>query len=301
MGDFLYYPAAGMGDMIAVNLVVRSTTMFPGEIPVRHEDFMPGYALDKMLQSEVDDLVRDMPDVTPPVVTEADLVGLPAPVQRYLRASQIIGKPRTLFVRARFQGEFRRTPEERWMKMVCEQYNRIDKPARLWYAAIKFMPFLTFYVRDAYQHGEGNMYARLTPWYRMFDERAPELTQGELLTLLNDMFFFPSAFLSDCIRWEEIDNRSAHVILTTPTLTVSGDVSFNELDEAVNFVAERYGQFDRTYVKTPWSTPFGGYREVNGISIPTEGEAVWLRDTGPFCYVRMSLVDVQSNEYSRYP
>ncbi|MBZ0290730.1 MAG: hypothetical protein K8I30_24100 [Anaerolineae bacterium] len=269
--------------------------------PEPHAKFMPGYALDEMLRDEVDALVRDLKGTTPPPVTERDLIGLPDPVQRYLIASRIVGKPRTAFARIRLKGEFRRAANQNWMPMVSEQYNRIDQPARLWYAAMKFMPLLNFYVRDAYLHGEGNMYARLTPWYRMFDQRSPELTQGELLTYLNDMFMFPSALLHESIRWEAVDDRAARAYLTAPSGTVSAVFYFNERDEVVNFVAERYRTVGKTYELNVWTTPLWDYAEVKGVRIPTRGEATWELADGPLCYIRTTLVDIDYNVFERYP
>jgi hypothetical protein len=269
--------------------------------PEKHAQFMPGYALDSMLRAEVDHLVSDLKNVATPVVTEADLAPLPDPVRRYLIASQIVGKPRTIFARARMYGEFRRGANQKWMPMVSEQYNRIDQPARLWYALMKFMPLLNFYVRDAYEGGEGNMYARLTPWYQMFDQRSPELTQGELLTYLNDMFMFPSALLSESICWEAVDDYAARACLTARSGTVSAVFYFNKRDEVVNFVAERYRTVGKTYELNTWTTPLWNYQEVNGVRIPTQGAAAWELPDGQLCYIRTTLVDLDYNVFERYP
>ena len=269
--------------------------------PALHSAFMPGYALDKMMQQDVDSLVSDMNGMRTPIVQEADLQGLPDPVRRYLLAANIVGKPRTIFARARWRGEFRRGPDQKWMPLVCEQYNRVDKPARLWYAAIKFMPLINFYVRDAYSNGVGTMYARLTPWYKMFDERGPEYNQGELMVALNDMVFFPSAFLSENIRWEAIDDHSARATYITPDIPVSGVFYFNDQNEVVDFVGERYRTVGKSFALNKWTTPFRTYQEVNGVNIPTEGEAVWHLPEGTYSYVRVSLVDIQYNTFFQYP
>lgn len=187
------------------------------------------------------------------------------------------------------------------MPMVCEQYNRIDQPNRLWYAMMQFMPLMTFYVRDSYRQGEGNMYARLTRWYKMFDERSPELTQAELVILLNDMVFFPSALLSAYVRWEAVDDHAARAYLTTSGQEVSAVFHFDEQYDVVNFVGERYKTGGKAPVLTTWTTPFEKHRKVNGVRIPTAGRATWQQDSGPFNYVRVSLVDVQDNVCARYP
>jgi hypothetical protein len=268
--------------------------------PIPHADFMPGFALETMLQREVDPLLYDLPDIAPGIVTEADFVGLPAPVQRYLRAANIIGKQRTLFMRARMRGDFRRGADQKWMPMICEQYNRMDQPARMWYAMMKFMPFLTFYVRDVCQRGQGVMYAHITPWLKVLDEHGPEITQGEMLVFLNDMVFAPSALLNDYIHWEALDDRSARAHLVLPGLAISAVFHFNDDDDVVNFVAERYQTVGKSFVLHTWSTPFWDHREVNGVRMPTRAEAIWKMPTGAFSYARIALVDVRHNVFTRY-
>lgn len=49
------------------------------------------------------------------VVTEVDLAPLPAPVQRYLRTSGVVGQPRVRNVRARMHGRIRQGPDSRWL------------------------------------------------------------------------------------------------------------------------------------------------------------------------------------------
>lgn len=49
------------------------------------------------------------------LLTEADLAGLPRPVQQYLRAAGVVGQPRVRNLRARMHGRIRSGPEARWM------------------------------------------------------------------------------------------------------------------------------------------------------------------------------------------
>jgi hypothetical protein len=49
------------------------------------------------------------------LVTEADLVGLPEPVQRWLRWSNVLGTAYPVTVRLRQEGEFRMGQDRGWM------------------------------------------------------------------------------------------------------------------------------------------------------------------------------------------
>ena len=66
-----------------------------------------------------------------PLVTEADLSDLPAPVQRYLRITGSVGKSRIQNFKAVFTGDFRNGLNGPWMAFRSEQYNFIDQPTRL--------------------------------------------------------------------------------------------------------------------------------------------------------------------------
>jgi hypothetical protein len=82
---------------------------------------------------------------------------------------------------------------------------------------------------------------------------------------------------------------------------VSGVFYFNERNDVVDFEAERYRIMGKTAVMTKWTTPFRDHQEINGVRIPTSGEAVWHLAEGSYSYVRVSLVDIQYNALCRYP
>jgi hypothetical protein len=56
---------------------------------------------------EVMEMFEGGREINPEVVTEDDLVGLPEPVQRWLRYSGVVGKERTQFVRLKYAGTFK--------------------------------------------------------------------------------------------------------------------------------------------------------------------------------------------------
>ena len=69
-----------------------------------------------------------------PVLTDADLAPLPAPVQRYLRASGVVGQPRVLDMFVRMHGRIRGAPDAPWMPFTSEQHSTWgDRPSRMFY------------------------------------------------------------------------------------------------------------------------------------------------------------------------
>lgn len=68
----------------------------------------------------------------PMLVTEEDLLHLPAPVQRYLHYSGVVGKARPLNMYVRLKGKMRSKTQD-WFSFSSEQYNFFDEPARLFF------------------------------------------------------------------------------------------------------------------------------------------------------------------------
>ena len=66
-------------------------------------------------------------------VTDLDLAPLPAPVQRYLRVSGVVGMPRVRNFYARMHGRIRSGRDARWMRLAAEQHSFIDERVRLFY------------------------------------------------------------------------------------------------------------------------------------------------------------------------
>lgn len=89
------------------------------------------------------------------------------------------------------------------------------------------------------------------------------------------MVWYPTAALSNYIKWEEIDANSAKAIMSYKGITATGIFNFNKKGEVTNFVAQRYMEKDGQYEKKTWSPIMSDYKEINGIKIPTSGEVIW--------------------------
>jgi hypothetical protein len=149
--------------------------------------------------------------------------------------------------------------------------------------------------RDRLYEGRGNMHIELLPFVTIADASGEEIDQGTLLRYLNEMMWFPTAYVSDYVTWEAIDDVSARVSIATDKLSVSAVLCFNEIGQIVNFVAERYMSVDGGFRLETWSTPVGEYERIDGLMVPTKGEGVWKLSSGDFSYVKLRLTEVQYN------
>ena len=129
--------------------------------------------------------------------------------------------------------------------------------------------------------------------------RGAGIDQGTLLRYLNEIMWFPSAALSDYLRWEPLDARSARATMSYGSVTASAIFVFDESGAQTNMIAEgRYRDASGTYDR--WETPVSGYGEFNGVRIPNKGEAVWKLSTGDLSYGKLELTDVEYNKPSPY-
>jgi hypothetical protein len=251
----------------------------------------------KRVRREVDELFKKEKDaVIARKVTEKDLDGLPEPVVRYLRYTQIIGKERARTVRLKQRGFFRTNPDQKWMQLKAEEYFTVDPPGFLWYGKIRMFPFINVAAIDKFSNGEGRLVVKMLSVFKVADAKGEEYDKAELVRYLNEMIWFPSAFLSEYIHWEPRSSDSARVTITVGGLTASAEVYFNPEGQITNFVAERYMDISGGMILKKWSTPLQEYAEINGIVVPVKGEGVWKLSSGDFSYVRITEIpDIEYN------
>ena len=132
------------------------------------------------------------------------------------------------------------------------------------------------------------------------DARGKEIDQGTLLRYLAETMWFPTAALSDYIKWEEIDPTSARATMSYGGVTASGVFMFNGNGDPVNFIAKRYMEVNGQYILETWSIPLKEYSEFDGIRIPSKGEVVWKLKTGDFSWYRFEITEIEYNRPAVY-
>lgn len=229
-------------------------------------------------------------------VSKADLEGLPLCVQKWLESSQVIGKERIRTVRLKQKGLLRTKEGQPWMPTEAEQYFTINKPGFVWQARIKAATLIYIVGRDKYYEGKGNMLIKFLSLITVVDAKGKELDQGALLRYLAETIWFPSAALSDYIKWEEIDSNSAKATMSYGGITASGVFLFNEKHEVINFVTQRYMETSGQYSLETWSPIVKEYKDFNGIKIPSKVEVMWKLKTGDFKWYQLEITDIEYNK-----
>jgi hypothetical protein len=231
-------------------------------------------------------------------ITEDQLLDLPAPVQRYLAYAGVVGKTPVHSVRLQMQGDFKTAPEQSFFKMQAEEYYTTTPPFFTWIGTITMAPFLNVTARDKYHSGRGNMWIKLLSTFTIENATGDFMDDATLMRYLNEMMWFPTAYLGENITWEAIDDSSARLTITDFGKSATAIVFFNDSGEMINFEAQRFCSY--TKQMETWQTPIRAYKEFDGLKIPTEGEGLWKLESGDYVYIRLKVVDIDFNVNETY-
>ena len=228
-------------------------------------------------------------------VTADMLRSLPEPVRRYLSYTGIVGKAWIDTARVRYSGKFRMGEERPWMPITAEQYYTTNPPGFVWKAQLTMAGLPLVHGDDRYKAGHGHMVGKLAGFITLFDVRGPELDQAGRVRYLNEMIWFPIAYLGENISWQSLDDCSAQVTFTDCGNSVSARMVFDELGRLTNFVAQRYREISGKFSLDQWSTPMDEYGVRAGLNLPVHASAVWNLPAGDLPYVVLTLSDVAYN------
>lgn len=219
-----------------------------------------------------------------------ELIGLPAPVQRYFRAVLKEGQPIVLAVSVEHSGTFNMSETgEQWKPFSSTQRVITQRPGFDWEGRIALMPGLSVRVHDAYIAGEGILHASLFGLISLVNLRGtPEVAQGELMRFFAEAAWYPTALLpGQGVQWEAIDDTSARATLKDGETTLTMLFRFNENSLIESVRAEARGRaVAGAVIPTPWEGRWSNYELRDGMLIPIEGEVAWMLPEGPRPYWR---------------
>jgi hypothetical protein len=229
------------------------------------------------------------------LITADMLKKLPTPVQRYLTYTGVIGYPWIETVHLKQKGKFRQGTDRPWMPLIAEEFYTIDPPSLLWQANFKLAGLPLLRAEDRYESGHGHMFGKLAGLVTIFDVSGDELDQATMIRYLNEIMWFPTAFLGESISWEEVNDHSAQVTFRDHGKSVSAQMIFDDSGRLTNFTTMRYRELNGEFLLDPWSTPISGYAERAGLKLPIRGQAVWNLESGDLPYIDLEITEVQYN------
>ncbi len=227
-------------------------------------------------------------------VSEELIAQLPAPVQRSLRWSGVIGSTVPAGAVVHQSGRIRSSDTSRWLRFSSRETYEIARPGFEWRASLKIGPITAGTATDSFRNDEGRMHVKLLGMFNIVDAAGPAIDQGSLLRWLNETMWFPAVWATDLIGWESVDDHTALGSVCAGDLTVQAEFCFDDEGRFVDFHADRHRDMgDGRSELTRWSTPIREYAQLGGLNLPAGGEAVWHLAEGDFEYIQIRASRVE--------
>ena len=236
-----------------------------------------------------------------PLVTEADLVPLPALVAQYVRRCGAVGQPRVANLRAGIHGRIRGGAAKPWMVFTGEQVNTYGaSPTRLFFIDATMFG-LPVDVLHMFTDDSATMRVKLGSLVTMVDASGPELDRAETVTLFNDLCVLaPGALVGAPITWGNAEGLRVRGAFTKGDHTVTAELVFDGNGDLVDFISDDRSSSSadgKQFTPRRWSTPVGRYRAVGGRRVATFGEPRWHSPPpeGEFAYLEFHVDDIDYN------
>lgn len=231
-------------------------------------------------------------------ISEQDLALLPDAVQRYLRATGVVGQPKIQNYRLRFRGRIRSAPDAAWMPFEADQHSFVDDPARLF-----LMRARMFGVPVEAWHrlagGHATMKVTVLGLMPIVNASGAIMDRSEAVTLFNDMCLLaPGTLIDRNISWKPMDARTVRADFTHYGQTISATLSFGDDGLLTSFVSDdrsRASADGKSFTRLPFSTPVRDYRHFGPARLAQHGEAQWRLADGEFTYGEFDLQEVSYN------
>ncbi len=233
--------------------------------------------------------------ITPALVTADMLQHLPEPVQRYMTYTGVVGKPWINTVHIKYAGKFRMAADKPWMPMSVEQFYTTNPPGFLWKGRFKVAGLPLMFGHDTYKNGHGHMFGKVAGLFTLFDARGAEMDQGAMMRYLQEMTWFPIAFLGENITWLAVDDHSADVTFHDCGKSVSARMYFDDAGRLTNFVTQRYRENKGQFSLDTWSAPITDYGVHDGLNLPISGQAMWNLPSGDLPYIDLVINEIEYN------
>ena len=227
------------------------------------------------------------------LLSEADIATLPNPVQKYIRYTGAVNKPKVKNMKIVFDGEMRDKGKD-FFKFTSVQYNFFDEPTRLFFMKAKMygVPVPGYH---CYQNERATMQIKLLGLFNVVNIKGIEMNKAETVTVFNDMCLMaPAALIDKRIVWTAIDSLSAKANFTNGRNSITAVLYFNEKGQLINFISDdRYAVNEMKQYR--FSTPVKDYTEMSGRNIWKYGETIWHYPDGEFVYGKFTLKSIEYN------
>jgi hypothetical protein len=221
---------------------------------------------------------------------------LPSIIQKWLKASGVVGKPQIHNVYLKQNLKMRLKPEQReWRRAAAEQIFTLQPPAFIWNIESSPDAIFSFVGRDKFEQGKGEMLIKLLAAIPVADvSGSKRIDEATAQRYLAELVWFPYAALSPCIKWEQLDDLSVKAYFKYNGTQASGVFYFNQDGYFDKFIAMRYKDKDDQN-KYKWEVKSLKTEKLNGIFMPTKCEVIWHLENDQWRWLELEVDRIQYN------
>lgn len=252
------------------------------------------FSFKNKIAEERKELLENSEPFSDKVISKEIISELPYVVQKWMINSGTIGRSPISNVHLVQELKLKMNPEQsEWNNGKAEQYFTINPPAFIWNINTEMNSILSVVGRDKFENGNGEMTIKLFSLIPVANAKNHEkVNQATLQRYLAEIVWFPSASLSQYIKWESLDEYSAKATMEFKGVKGSGEFHFDEKGNFKKFVAMRF-QDSNAEEPSEWTVVATKTEERNGINIPVECEAIWKLETGKWTWLKLKIKDIE--------
>lgn len=255
------------------------------------------YNFQKMVSLEIENLISNVDFSLNTIIDANDILKLPFAVQNWLNTSGVIGKPNINSVFLKQKAFMKMKPDQTdWYEAEAIQYFNINHSSFIWSVKMQMMTLIKVLGRDKLLDGKGEMLVKLFGLIPLVDTKNNEkLNTGSLQRYLAEIVWFPSAALSNNIRWEAIDDSTASATINVNGTFADGIFYFNKDGSFKKFSTMRYFGGEDDSKLNEWIISSNEINEINGIKIPTKSTATWNLESGKWDWLKIEISEITYN------
>ena len=253
-------------------------------------------SLKKQIQLELSEINRGLYPSEKEILKEEEIQHLPAPLRKWMKLSGAVGmeKAKTVWLEQKFQLKLK-PGQQKWNTALARQIFTPDNPAFIWALKMKPAPFVTILGRDKFIDGKGEIQMKLNGMINLGRNSGKKIDEGTLQRYLGETVWFPSAMISNNIKWEQPNEHAAKATMTFKGTRGSGTFHFNSEGFFEKFSAWRYKDNTADSERLEWIIKANEYSEINGIKIPVKLDATWMLETGPWIWCKLEVTNIKYN------
>jgi hypothetical protein len=235
------------------------------------------------------------------IIDQNMIAGLPAPVQKWLQASGVIGHEMAHTIRLKQVGRMCTKQGGKWVDFSAEQYFNTLQSDFIWHANVEMMPLLFMQGVDQFHNGQGDMQIKLLGIKSVASAKGTaEVNQATLVRYLSEICWFPSAALYSNIQWEQTGPSSARANIEVSGTKASGEFFFDDSGMIRSFEAMRYGEFDGKSSLEKWVVNMMHTAVFHGIRIPDQSTVTWKLPAGDFTWLDLRITTIEYNNLALF-